>query len=130
MGTAVASGVGFPERPPRPSPAATRAGRGCRVARRTATRTMTHRPPDARSPARPPGAFAGYPLGTAYDELFDRDFTPRPHYLPLFDALCELTGDEFQRRKAMTDLCMRQDGVGFTVYRAEEGIERVWPMDP
>jgi len=30
----------------------------------------------------------------------------------------------------MTDLSMRQDGVGFTVYRAEEGIERVWPMDP
>ena len=23
-----------------------------------------------------------------------------------------------------------QDGVGFTVYRQEEGIERVWPMDP
>ena len=30
----------------------------------------------------------------------------------------------------MTDLSMRQDGVGFTVYRQEEGIERVWPMDP
>ena len=25
---------------------------------------------------------------------------------------------------------MLQDGVGFTVYRQEEGIERVWPMDP
>src|SRR5262249_51649623 len=23
-----------------------------------------------------------------------------------------------------------QDGVGFTVYQQEEGIERVWPMDP
>jgi uncharacterized circularly permuted ATP-grasp superfamily protein len=30
----------------------------------------------------------------------------------------------------MTDLSMKQDGVGFTVYRADEGIERVWPMDP
>jgi uncharacterized circularly permuted ATP-grasp superfamily protein len=30
----------------------------------------------------------------------------------------------------MTDLSMLQDGVGFTVYRQEEGIERVWPMDP
>jgi uncharacterized circularly permuted ATP-grasp superfamily protein len=38
--------------------------------------------------------------------------------------------DEFRRRKAMTDLSMLQDGVGFTVYRQEEGIERVWPMDP
>ena len=38
--------------------------------------------------------------------------------------------EEFRRRKAMTDLSMLQDGVGFTVYRQEEGIERVWPMDP
>ena len=30
----------------------------------------------------------------------------------------------------MTELSMLQDGVGFTVYRQEEGIERVWPMDP
>jgi uncharacterized circularly permuted ATP-grasp superfamily protein len=30
----------------------------------------------------------------------------------------------------MTDLSMLQDGVGFTVYRQEEGIERIWPMDP
>ena len=41
-----------------------------------------------------------------------------------------MTPDEFRRRKAMTDLSMLQDGVGFTVYRQEEGIERVWPMDP
>lgn len=77
-----------------------------------------------------PGLFNGYPPGLAYDELFDRDYRPRPHYEPLYDLLGTLTRDEFARRKAMTDLSMKQDGVGFTVYRAEEGIERVWPMDP
>jgi uncharacterized circularly permuted ATP-grasp superfamily protein len=41
-----------------------------------------------------------------------------------------LTPEEFRRRKAMTDLSMLQDGVGFTVYQQDEGIERVWPMDP
>jgi uncharacterized circularly permuted ATP-grasp superfamily protein len=41
-----------------------------------------------------------------------------------------MRSEEFRRRKAMTDLSMLQDGVGFTVYRQEEGIERVWPMDP
>jgi uncharacterized circularly permuted ATP-grasp superfamily protein len=41
-----------------------------------------------------------------------------------------MRAEEFRRRKAMTDLSMLQDGVGFTVYRQEEGIERVWPMDP
>jgi uncharacterized circularly permuted ATP-grasp superfamily protein len=76
------------------------------------------------------GLFQGYTLGTAYDEMFDREMRPRPHYQALYRRLQSLSPEEFRRRKAMTDLSMRQDGVGFTVYRQEEGIERVWPMDP
>jgi uncharacterized circularly permuted ATP-grasp superfamily protein len=71
-----------------------------------------------------------YALGTAYDEMFDRSMQPRPHYRALFNRLQSMSADEFRHRKAMTDLSMLQDGVGFTVYRQEEGIERVWPMDP
>jgi uncharacterized circularly permuted ATP-grasp superfamily protein len=74
--------------------------------------------------------WSGYELGVAYDEMVDAGGGPRPHYRPLFDRLLQTAPDDFRRRKAMTDLSMRQDGVGFTVYRAEEGIERVWPMDP
>jgi uncharacterized circularly permuted ATP-grasp superfamily protein len=76
------------------------------------------------------GLFAGYTLGAAYDEMFDGHRRPRPHYQALYRRLQELSPDEFRRRKAMTDLSMLQEGVGFTVYRQEEGIERVWPMDP
>ena len=80
------------------------------------------------------GLLDDYELGLAYDEMFARDgggaAVPRPHYRPLHERLLQTTVDDFRRRKAMTDLSMRQDGVGFTVYRAEEGIERVWPMDP
>ncbi len=71
-----------------------------------------------------------YSLGAAFDEMFDRDLRPHPHYDPLYRKLESFGPEEFRRRKSMTDLSMRQDGVGFTVYRAEEGIERVWPMDP
>src|SRR5216684_283712 len=71
-----------------------------------------------------------YTLGTAYDEMFDLSMQPRPHYRALFNRLQSMSADEFRHRKAMTDLSMLQDGVGFTVYRQEEGIERVWPMDP
>jgi uncharacterized circularly permuted ATP-grasp superfamily protein len=77
-----------------------------------------------------PGLFADYPFGAAYDEMLAGPSVPRAHYATLFDHLSRLSPAEFQRLKAMTDLSMRQDGVGFTVYRAEEGIERVWPMDP
>jgi uncharacterized circularly permuted ATP-grasp superfamily protein len=76
------------------------------------------------------GLFRGYTQGTAFDEMFDRSCQPRSHYQILARRLQGLSPDEFRRRKAMTDLSMLQDGVGFTVYRQEEGIERVWPMDP
>jgi uncharacterized circularly permuted ATP-grasp superfamily protein len=92
--------------------------------------------PEARGadlPAAAPveaGPFRDYALGAAYDEMFDAGLRPRPHYQALFARLRGMAAEEFGRRKAMTDLSMRQDGVGFTVYRQEEGIERVWPMDP
>jgi uncharacterized circularly permuted ATP-grasp superfamily protein len=76
------------------------------------------------------GPFFGYTSGPAYDEMFGPAGRPRPHYRQLYRRLSALTPEEFRRRKAMTDLSMLQDGVGFTVYRQEEGIERVWPMDP
>lgn len=76
------------------------------------------------------GLFRGYTLGAAYDEMFDPSLRPRPHYQALYRRLQTLPPQEFRRRKAMTDLSMLQNGVGFTVYRQEEGIERVWPMDP
>lgn len=71
-----------------------------------------------------------YELGPAFDEMFSRPGQPRPHYEPLLRLLSSLTEEDVRRIKAMTDLSMLQDGVGFTVYRQEEGIERVWPMDP
>ena len=74
--------------------------------------------------------FRDYALSAAYDEMFGPGLRPRPHYQALFRRLAGMTPEEFRRRKAMTDLSMLQDGVGFTVYRQEEGIERVWPMDP
>jgi len=74
--------------------------------------------------------FRGYALGAAYDEMFEAPGQPRGHYQALFRRLQGIPSAEFRRRKAMTDLSMQQDGVGFTVYRQEEGIERIWPMDP
>ncbi len=76
------------------------------------------------------GLFDDYAFGAAYDEMFAGPRAPRPHYRDLFRRLRKIDSEEFRRRKAMTDLSMLQDGVGFTVYRQEEGIERVWPMDP
>jgi uncharacterized circularly permuted ATP-grasp superfamily protein len=83
--------------------------------------------PTSSPPADP---FADYSLGSAYDEMFAPGSVVRPHYQNLYRRLRSLPPSEVRRRKVMTDLSMLQDGVGFTVYRQEEGIERVWPMDP
>ena len=64
---------------------------------------------------------AAYELGAAYDEMFDRERAPRPHYRRLFQRLKKLSSDEFRQRKTMSDLSMRRDGVGFTVYRNATG---------
>jgi uncharacterized circularly permuted ATP-grasp superfamily protein len=82
------------------------------------------------SPHSPGGLFEGYALGVAFDEMFEAGERPRSHYRPLHELLRRVAPGEFRLRKGMTDVSMRQDGVGFTVYRHEEGIERVWPMDP
>src|SRR6476619_6533493 len=87
-------------------------------------------PARASSDLGPDGLFAGYGLNLTYDEMFDGQGLSRAHYAPLFHRLRTLNLDQLRRYKAMTDLSMLQDGVGFTVYRQEEGIERVWPMDP
>jgi uncharacterized circularly permuted ATP-grasp superfamily protein len=76
------------------------------------------------------GLFDDYPLAEPFDEMFSAPGQPRPHYATLLRQLRGMGGERFRRVKAMTDLSMLQDGVGFTVYRQEEGIERVWPMDP
>jgi uncharacterized circularly permuted ATP-grasp superfamily protein len=77
-----------------------------------------------------PDLFETYELGAAYDEMFEAPGKARPHYRALYRRLAKLAPEEFSRRKAMTDVSMLQDGVGFTVYRQEEGTERIWPMDP
>jgi uncharacterized circularly permuted ATP-grasp superfamily protein len=67
----------------------------------------------------------------AYDEMFadPANLTPRPHYRPLFDRLKSLGDEEFQRRVAMADATLMNQGVTFTVYGDAQGVERTFPVD-
>ena len=67
----------------------------------------------------------------AYDEMFaDSDAaTPRPHYRALYERLRAFNDDDFQRRVAMADTTMLNQGVTFTVYGDSSGIERTFPVD-
>jgi uncharacterized circularly permuted ATP-grasp superfamily protein len=73
--------------------------------------------------------FGGYRLD-AYDEMFEAPGHPRPHYRALLDRLLRLTPEELERRHRLADLSMRQQGITFTVYGREQGVERIIPFDP
>ena len=76
-----------------------------------------------------PGLFDGYTL-TGYDEMFASRDRVRPPYEALYDQLNGLGSDELDRRHRAADLMMRHQGITFTVYGRDKGVERIIPFDP
>jgi uncharacterized circularly permuted ATP-grasp superfamily protein len=74
--------------------------------------------------------FTNYRTSGSFDELFAEDGAVRPAYQELVGRLSELGEDEFERRRKLTDLLLRNQGVTFTVYSDDQGIEKVFPFDP
>ena len=73
--------------------------------------------------------FGQYRLA-AYDEMFEGVGHPRPHYRALYERILKLGPEELERRHRVADLTMRQQGITFTVYGREQGVERIIPFDP
>ena len=76
-----------------------------------------------------PGLFDGYAL-TGYDEMFAGAGQVRAHYEALVERLEALGGFELARRHRAADLMMRHQGITFTVYGRDQGVERIIPFDP
>lgn len=73
--------------------------------------------------------FSGYDVAS-YDEMFGPEQSVRPHYTPLYDRLNDLGPAEIERRHKVADLSMRNQGITFTVYGRDQGVERIIPFDP
>ena len=73
--------------------------------------------------------FDGYERDGFFDEVFADDGSVRPHFAALVKRIGELTPDELSRRERLLDEAFRSQGITFTVYGAEEGIERTFPLD-
>jgi uncharacterized circularly permuted ATP-grasp superfamily protein len=76
-----------------------------------------------------PGLFSRYAVA-GYDEMFASPSRPRPHYAALGERLRELGADELASRHRAADLIMRHQGITFTVYGRDQGVERIIPFDP
>ena len=86
---------------------------------------MSGTPPSP--PTRPLGE--KYDPGAFYDEMFVATGTPRPHYRALAEELGRLSFEEFEERRHAVELSFVNQGIGFTVYGQEEGLERIFPFD-
>jgi uncharacterized circularly permuted ATP-grasp superfamily protein len=64
-----------------------------------------------------------------WDEMIAPDGSVRPHYKNVLEGLSGLSTDDLLRKEKLAqDLFMNQ-GVTFTVYFENEGIERIFPFD-
>ncbi len=70
-----------------------------------------------------------YDQGTFFDEAFESDGTPRPHYQSLISKFAELSPEEFQQKREAIDLAFLQQGITFTVYGEAQSTERIFPFD-
>ncbi len=73
--------------------------------------------------------FEQYQVDGLFDEMFAAPGDPRPHYAALAAKLRSLGPAAFGRRVRMADVTLRNQGITFTVYNDERGIEKVWPFD-
>ena len=53
----------------------------------------------------------------------------RPHYGKLFEALQQLNGSALQQKEKIAGELFMNQGITFTVYSDNEGIERIFPFD-
>jgi uncharacterized circularly permuted ATP-grasp superfamily protein len=73
--------------------------------------------------------FSDYDRGGFFDEVFDRDGGVRPHYRGVIERLAGLTPEDLDRREGIRDALFRSQGITFTVYGDDDGLERTFPMD-
>jgi uncharacterized circularly permuted ATP-grasp superfamily protein len=73
--------------------------------------------------------FDGYDTEGFFDEVFDGSGVPRDHYRGVLDRFARFTSDDLERRERIRDKIFRTQGITFTVYGEDEGIERTFPMD-
>ncbi|HNO93347.1 MAG TPA: circularly permuted type 2 ATP-grasp protein [Anaerolineales bacterium] len=64
-----------------------------------------------------------------YDEMFSSAGQPRPHYEVLRKYLQGMTAEMFAERRRAADAAFLYQGITFTVYGQEDGIERIFPFD-
>jgi uncharacterized circularly permuted ATP-grasp superfamily protein len=73
--------------------------------------------------------FENYQVDGLFDEVFASEGKPRQHYSSLVNRLRNLGQAAFEKRRRMTDVLFRNQGITFTVYSDTRGVEKIFPFD-
>src|SRR3712207_6306266 len=73
--------------------------------------------------------FEQYEVNGLYDEMFATRGEPRGHYAPVAARLKALGPAAFAKRVRMADITFRNQGITFTVYKDQAGVEKIFPFD-
>src|SRR5438270_11823148 len=64
-----------------------------------------------------------------FDEMFATSSEPRPHYRDLYNRLSSLKAEDMNERCRAADVSLLYQGITFTVYNEDAGVERIFPFD-
>lgn len=83
-----------------------------------------------RNHRRSRGLLSDYrPLPRVHDELFLEDGSPRPAVAAVARALDAIEEGEFRTRQRLADSVFHRNGITFSVYSDQRGVERIFPFD-
>src|SRR5499426_295038 len=78
----------------------------------------------------PQSSFARYaPKPERYDEVFEANGRPRPHWDRLTKAVARASRAELARRARTIRRAVEQDGVTYNIYADPKGTDRLWEVD-
>lgn len=64
-----------------------------------------------------------------FDEMFEEDGSPRPHYARIYQEFTAMRQGLFLQRQKQADAIFFLQGITFTVYSDGRGTERLFPFD-
>src|SRR5437016_1211925 len=73
--------------------------------------------------------FDNYQVNRLFDEMLTEQGSPRAHYGGGVRRLNKLAPAAFERRRRMADVSCRNQGITFTVYNDQRGVEKIFPFD-
>src|SRR3954465_12510582 len=73
--------------------------------------------------------FDQYEVNGVFDEMFAAPDKPRPHSQSCVRRLAKLNPAALDRRRRMADVSFRNQGITFSVYGDQRGVEKTFPFD-